>query len=459
MMTMFVLLGMILIGWELGRYLRLSQAERVVLSGGLGYAVSAIVLQGLWISQLPFLLIGTLWWLSVGSIIGWRSLDWWKKRKSVRVSVLKFVRKHGAQLQETALRARDWPLVLMGAISLFSVALMVLWSLAVRPVTWDNLTLYDARARIIAQGQDFSEVTHQFAEDSEVRSYNLIHPMGSSLIFALAYQGGGDFVLSTSLPLLVSVLLLPLLLWKHWQPRIVFWFLFSSSRLIFERSVENYAVWPGLLMWILGLGCLQLFWERKEKFSLLMLAGLFVAGSQTMRTFEPFWPILSVLITLWMKRENMHWKKILHWQVLPWMVYLQWNLVRWLTLREFASDQLSKVIVPINAVSMLVGFSDVLLMQRDFWPFVILVLGLLALVPKLLRERSLQFFAVLMFAWLGLMLVGAAHLVLTAPSLAKDFAQAWPRASAPLTALLLLFFCDLLAGLSLKTPRFAKLQK
>lgn len=460
-MTWLVVAGLWLFGWIVGSRFNFSYKERFILSGGVGYALTAVGLQVLWLTGIPFLWLSALWWLLLGGALGWLIIEWKFKRAQLWEVLRQFLDHCQDTLEEVSLSWKKWPLFLMSAISFFSLAIMVFWAIAVRPVTWDNLTLYDARARLLAEGMSLTALSQQFSGEADAQGYDFIHPFGSSVVSALAYQVHGDWVAVVQLPLLLSVLCLPLLLWKSWSARSLFWLLLTTSRIIFERAVEGYAAWPAFLLWVLSLGCFFLWFQQKKRYEWFVPMSLFLASAQTMRVFEPFWPLLGVFCFGLFAREKKMWKLLVQWQALPWFVCFQWLVVQHFTLQKLPV-LVAGVAKPWSlSPEWFTLFWQNIIVQRDFWAFGIMLLFLLAVKPWALFDRTIRVFGTLAFFWLGLLIAGLTYFILSSPDTATEFARSWPRASIPLVALVLLLCSQIISlpRLWKKERDFVTLQK
>ncbi|MCD8506867.1 hypothetical protein LRY58_00990 [Candidatus Woesebacteria bacterium] len=292
-----MILAMFLLGWSLLRtaFRRQLTSFELWFAYPVGLSLTGLYLFLTWSATIPFLMSTLVWWLLVLMSAGW--VQWKYGAVSNTVSLWKGAQKElkevANKLTQLSLPFSAWPLLYMGAAIALAVGIAFVWQLTITPVSWDAVALYDFRAQRVVDGWQLADFAGQFARMEEYRAYDFLHPITSSLWWALAYQSGARMVL-----LLYSVLLLCVLgagwqLWKSWQSRLVWPFLWLSMPALFVSLTEGYGAYPSALFWVLGLLWITERIRRHKWLDVTFIdwgvLGALVLGSVSARITEYYW--------------------------------------------------------------------------------------------------------------------------------------------------------------------------
>lgn len=304
-MILFVFLGYAFWGYVMLRLLlrRPLQLVEYVVAYPSGLAASGLVLFAGWASAIPFSILTVFWWLvAIAGAIFWLFAKEYRALNFSEKMTIRLVKK----LKDLRLRFSEWPWLYMAAVIVVSLLVAVVWQFFFRPVSWDAVALYDFRAWRIVDGWFPADFMTQFSRLPEYQAYDFLHPMTSSLWWAVAYQSGATGVLWLYSLLLIHVWLLGFFIWKHVSTRILWIFLWISMPALFVSLTEGYGAYPATLFWTLGL----LWWELRRKqhrmltFSDWGVWSLFVLGSVSGRVTEYYWGVLLLVSAAYIFWQN-----------------------------------------------------------------------------------------------------------------------------------------------------------
>ncbi len=327
-MSLLILLGLWVIGWQFARYV--VDADRALWAFPVGVLATSVSFQVLWFLGMPFAWLAMGWWFLAG--ISGAAL-WFDSRRYIsRFLVRRHLQSWIERVSTTQVGWQHWPLIFMGFIAAFSVALILIWSLIVRPVGWDHLTLYEGRAQLISQGARLGSFLDEFARVENATGYDFLHPFGSSLFSALFHWSGSEFALAWQGVFLVNIVLIAWRQLQTWPARIVLAFFVVTSRGFFEHALEGYPSWIAALLWLLlatQLPSLKDHISRKH----IWRVALIVCSIGAWRVAEPFFLLFAGSVIAWMTyrrwRGEFAWEWIL--SLLPAGIVMgQWSMImRW----------------------------------------------------------------------------------------------------------------------------------
>lgn len=289
-MTLIMMAGFWFLGWFLAGYL--PQSNRSLLAFPLAVGATGLAFQSAWRIGVPFSLLATVW-LSLVVIAIWR---WTVEHRHPNIKVRQIWKKIQNMLKGLSrfqVKFAGWPLILMAAIILFSAGIYSVWAWTVRPVTWDNLSLYETRAKLLSQDKSFREFSAEFSRSVEAQNYDFTHPFSHSFVSALFYWAGSEWTGVWVWGLLGSVILLAIRRLRDWRAAILFLLLIFGTRLSFEQMVESYASWVAGLFWLLAL----VEWpELDVKGGSIAPSALFAVYAASWRSAEPYWLVFATVM-------------------------------------------------------------------------------------------------------------------------------------------------------------------
>lgn len=180
-----------------------------------------------------------------------------------------------------------------------------------KALDWDAVALYDARAKFLQTGSNFSGMVSLSNYDNKNSYYYLMYPPYTSIAHYFWYQFG----FNQPVTLLYSFYLV-LFAWGLYslaQGRLgltwglIFVLLIIANKNIFLSSLDGYTNLPFSIY--LALGILLLANYLKEKKSWQLFYGIIlVATSQWIRFIEPVWiGVVIVYLLLAIKKKNLKW--------------------------------------------------------------------------------------------------------------------------------------------------------
>ncbi len=301
-MIALVLLGLFLAGALFFRALfqRPLTSFEWIFAYPVGLALTGLYLFLGWLALVPFWLLTAFWWFSLvlGVLFGWKQWHFEREVQDTLRLMTQTIRQGIRELFESKPPFSHWPLLYMGAVVGVAALVVLAWQIAFPPLSWDSLALYDFRAQRVVEGWQIQDFARQFTRMPEYQAYDFLHPITSSLWWALVYQSGGAQVLMLYSALLFTVVLAGWSVWKTWSARVVWSFLWLSLPAVFVSLTEGYGAYPANLYWALfglwffGKGGDQL--NELQRWQPYLVAGLCILGSVSGRVTEYYW--LGVLL-------------------------------------------------------------------------------------------------------------------------------------------------------------------
>lgn len=286
-MTVILLIAFWLIGWFLTSFEK-RHDRRIVLALPFSFGATAVVLETLWWLGWSFDLLATIWWCF--AVLAWYFFLLWLRKREVRLPIN---RKKISGTWGLSVQFRDWPLLLITAMVLFSAGIVSVWSWTVRPVTWDNLSLYEGRAHLLAEGKSFGEFQREFTYTPDAIRYDFLHPFSHSLVSALFLWSGSEWTAVWPWTVFLSTLVLAYFRLSDKRAFVLFCLLLLGTRFSFEQAIESYASWVSGLHWLLA----AMLWPEKKNESFLWPA-LFAGFAVAWRSAEPYWMVFIVVCFL-----------------------------------------------------------------------------------------------------------------------------------------------------------------
>lgn len=406
-MTLVIVLAFLAIGWQLARYFALQ--DRLAWSMPLSAALTSVVFQVLWFAGVPFAFLAWLWWFLAGISMAAVWID--QVRPELWKARISFLRDSLARISTYQLSWERWPLPILAAVASFSLGLILVWSFTVRPVSWDNLTLYQGRATLIAQGAELADIRREFVQVDDGRTYDFLHPFGSSLMLALFSWSGSEFGLAWQGVFFVSILAIGWKKLKTPESKVVWIFLLTSVRFFFERAVEGYPSWIAALFW---LAAFLEFPQRNQDWEGARVARVTVMISAALgwRVTEPFFIVFLASLGMYAIQSFLIFRTFsfrpLVVVLLPSLVAWQWQSVMSWGRSIVGGPQITYRAELLNNVGNFHSEALKLLFHFPLWSFGVLTLCLLVLMPRRWNWMNQRFISIIF--WMGCL-----GLVLAAP--------------------------------------------
>jgi len=204
------------------------------------------------------------------------------------------------------------------------------------PFDWDVMTLYDFRGRVLSQDRNLLPLYEMSSGEGSRFVYYFSYPLMTSIIHAITYIGGSQFVLLTY-AIFYGLFFLTLLsiLFRTYQSKyvavaILMLSLFSSDYLL--QAQTAYTNFPFTVAFTLGM---IYFFEAVRGKNSPIIAGLLIATSMWIRFVDPFYYVV-VLLGILFAVKNKHWSFI-------------WALLPILIIRQVWGGYISAVIAPYSS--------------------------------------------------------------------------------------------------------------
>jgi hypothetical protein len=177
-----------------------------------------------------------------------------------------------------------------------------------KAVLWDAVALYDARARFLVKGIDFSEMVEISKYDSNNSYYYVLYPPYTSMVHYLWYELGISIPVGVfySISLLLLAVVIYYVTRKH-QSLIVaalLTFIVVSNGVIFSLSLSEYTNLPFTLQMFLGVFLIYEYLKDGSKWKIFYGIGL-VITTMWIRFLEPIWvgAVLALFISTFTKKK------------------------------------------------------------------------------------------------------------------------------------------------------------
>jgi len=290
------------------------------------------------------------------------------------------------------LKQKEKPINRVSNINLLSKILLIITLLGLgcsfyinyhtKVLIWDSVALYDARAKFLLRGFNFSQMVDLSKYDPKNSYYYLLYPPFTSII----HYFWNKFAIPAPVNIYYSVnlLILGICVYLFAQKKIgrssaiFLTFLTIINDVIFSGSLSGYTNLPFTLYIFVGVLLLSEYVEDKRLWKLLYGLAL-VISSQWIRFLEPLWfgVILSLLIVKLKDR-----KKITIIFLLTPLLALFYGFVEYTSWSKFVSSFGDKTKIvsysSVNIIEPIVGvftgsFYTVLLQFVKYWGVMLLV--------------------------------------------------------------------------------------
>lgn len=178
-----------------------------------------------------------------------------------------------------------------------------------KAVLWDAVALYDARARFLVKGVNFSEMIEISKYDSNNSYYYVLYPPYTSMVHYLWYDLGVSVPVGVfySISLLLLAVVIYCVTRKH-QGLIMatlLTFIVVSNGVIFSLSLSEYTNLPFTLQMFLGVFLIYEYLKDGSKWKIFYGLGL-VITTMWIRFLEPIWigAVLAFLISTYAKKKS-----------------------------------------------------------------------------------------------------------------------------------------------------------
>lgn len=240
------------------------------------------------------------------------------------------------------------------------------------PYDWDVITLYDMRARILASGQQLSDIYALTGNNGARYVYYFSYPLSTSIGHALIYVLG-----STQVMAIYSLFYASLFSWlylfvsKRFRKTFVkagLFILLMITPTYFVQAQTAYTNFPYTVY--LTVGMLLFFDDMRSKRTPL-LAGIFIAFSMWVRFVDPFYYVFLVLSAM-MAIAHRQWKYLI-------------ACIPILALRQGWGMYLAANVTPYSdSIEVFTISSIYRLMRTQFWDVVKIVPQALVFIQKII---------------------------------------------------------------------------
>ncbi|MBU0572817.1 hypothetical protein KKH23_02225 [Patescibacteria group bacterium] len=199
--------------------------------------------------------------------------------------------------------------IFLFAISLVVIIISSYVNLSKGAIEWDAIALYDARAKFLSQGMNFSEMVSLSKFDDKNQYYYLLYPPYTSIVHRFWHEHVSIAPISFYYSLNLILLGLGIFLLTKERLGVLFaallMFLSIANTNIFYTSIIEYTNLPFTLYIIFGFFLILHFIESKEKWS-LFFGTVLIGTSQFIRFLEPIWiaVVIAFFLTALVKRKN-----------------------------------------------------------------------------------------------------------------------------------------------------------
>lgn len=207
-------------------------------------------------------------------------------------------------------------------LSALAVILSFFVNLNKRVLPWDSVALYDARAKFLLQGDNFSQMVDFSKYDPANSYYYALYPPFTSVIHFFWYKLAiplpiGFYYSSMYLLLAISVYLFARKELEK-SSAMLLTFLTIGSSSIFSTSLLEYTNIPFTLQFFLGVSLLYSFLKSKKMWTFLFGIGL-VVTSQWIRFLEPLWLGAVLVFSISLLRQKFYRRNVI--LVLAFLLY------------------------------------------------------------------------------------------------------------------------------------------
>lgn len=181
------------------------------------------------------------------------------------------------------------------AMSVFIIFLNLAWG----PYDWDVMTLYDFRARVLAQDHQLDQLLEQSSGEGDRYTYYYSYPLMTSIVHAMHYILGSTDVMFFYSVIFFSFNSLAYLQLRKVSSlaiiRVPLFLLILSSPLFFVQAQTAYTNFPYTFFFSFGV---LYFFEAFQKKQLPWATALLIAGAIWIRFVDPFYYVVIGLMIL-----------------------------------------------------------------------------------------------------------------------------------------------------------------
>jgi hypothetical protein len=267
---------------------------------------------------------------------------------------------------------------------------------------WDSVALYDARAKFMLQGMNFSQMVDLSKYDPQNSYYYVLYPPHTSLLHYYWYRLQIPLPIGVFYSFLLILLMLSIvsLINKRLGLTMTAFLAFVtiSNNTIFLSSLSEYTNLPFTLQMFLGSFLLYEYLNDEKKWKLFYGAGL-VITTMWIRFLEPLWigAVLALFTALYIKKKFS--KELL----IPIFIGL-YGIIEYLSWQNFVSGfgeitkivsfSLGRIFEPIIGIFTGSLFSIFIFFVKSWGP--ILLVHIFAIVIALINRKKMNFLQLFM---------------------------------------------------------------
>jgi hypothetical protein len=193
--------------------------------------------------------------------------------------------------------------IILFSLGMWAILFSFFLNFSKKSIHWDAIALYDARAKFLANGMKFSQMTSFGQYDTVNKYYYLIYPPFTSVVHFFWNSN----VVTSKIPVGVyySITLLVMSVFLFYitkremgiLPAIIMFFLVSTNGSIFNVTIKEYTNLPYDLYLVSGIFLLYTFIRKKIRW-MLIFGILLITSTIWIRLLESIWIAVGIAFLL-----------------------------------------------------------------------------------------------------------------------------------------------------------------